>query len=715
MARALLFVILILLFKNSEGQNPLFHPFEPAGGFSSLNISDIHYDKSGNLWVLTDRSLYRLRGDQQNIYDHQNGLPDLPRSIYEDPKGKIWVYGAEGKIGMVEEGSVRTFAGSGNISRYIKDDLINSFAVDEKGIVWLSTIISGRAFRIEGQKVESVPVLSAAECFIMKRNSHWIWGNNAGQASGKGKLELMVPDKKNTVFALSAGTGSTRSLFLRLENGSFLFAKSHELIVFNDSAIISRSFLERSIESLFEDNEGKLWVGLYNGGVVCYPGGASVLSGGINYLGEKTITSITGDPRGNLWFGTSGDGIFKMKGKPELSYQEPKIFSSSESKPDPIFLPTEESLVTIEPGQNVSVYPVVPVVFLTGIRINGNDTALATEYELGYNEDLIRIQFGGAGSVGEQLRYRYRMWGHDPDWIYTDNTHAQYTKLPPGRYEFNAEAVGNDGTWSKNAATVAFLVNAPFWESNWFRFSLVGGFISLVLTTALFRIRSVKSKERKKSEMEKWAMELEMKALRAQMNPHFIFNTLASIQHYISENDPDKANHFLSRFARLMRIILDHSRKTFVGLQDELKLLDLYLELECLRSGERFSWEVKVDPDLNTADEEIPPMLLQPYVENAIWHGLLPLKRKGKLEINVTRDEHNLIVTISDDGIGRKNAAKSNNSTERKSYGITINSERLSLLSKVEQQDFNIEINDLHPSREETGTKVILTIPISEK
>jgi LytS/YehU family sensor histidine kinase len=206
-----------------------------------------------------------------------------------------------------------------------------------------------------------------------------------------------------------------------------------------------------------------------------------------------------------------------------------------------------------------------------------------------------------------------------------------------------------------------------------------------------------------------------MKALRAQMNPHFIFNSLNSIQKYILQNDHFAASQYLTRFSILIRLILDHSNQNNILLSSELDLLKLYIEMEGLRFDNKFNYEIKVDTDINTDTTEVPSMLIQPYIENAIWHGLLHKEEKGNLLVAFKKgDGNNLIVTIQDDGIGRQKAAdlKSKQALKKKSYGMQITEDRIQIINQTQNINATCIVEDIKDTNGNgAGTKVILTIP----
>jgi LytS/YehU family sensor histidine kinase len=214
------------------------------------------------------------------------------------------------------------------------------------------------------------------------------------------------------------------------------------------------------------------------------------------------------------------------------------------------------------------------------------------------------------------------------------------------------------------------------------------------------------------------AIELEMQALRAQMNPHFIFNCLNSINRFILKNESEAASDYLTKFSKLIRLILQNSQAKTVTLANELEALGLYLEMEMLRFEDQFDYQITCHPQLEAEDLEVPPLLIQPYVENAIWHGLMHKEGKGHISIYLQGTEQMLICSIEDDGIGRKRAGelKSKSATKKKSLGMQITSHRLQLLRELYGRQPTVVVEDLVDAiGEACGTRVVVEIPVSRE
>ncbi|GLU54405.1 sensor histidine kinase [Dyadobacter frigoris] len=218
------------------------------------------------------------------------------------------------------------------------------------------------------------------------------------------------------------------------------------------------------------------------------------------------------------------------------------------------------------------------------------------------------------------------------------------------------------------------------------------------------------------TEFEQKIAETEMTALRAQMNPHFIFNCLNSIKLYTLENDSQTASEYLTIFSQLIRLVLENSQSEKVTLQKELETLRLYIELEAMRFKNKVHYEINIEPGIDQQYTDIPPLLLQPYVENAIWHGLMHKKEGGNIRVDVTQPFEDLLhIEITDNGVGRQLAAKykSKSATRQKSYGLKMTSERLDIINQVYQVKADVKITDIRDAMNQVcGTKVTIQIPV---
>lgn len=374
-----------------------------------------------------------------------------------------------------------------------------------------------------------------------------------------------------------------------------------------------------------------------------------------------------------------------------------------------IWVATQKGLGFFKPdnsGQKTGRCPV----YITRIQVNDVDTALQTDYRLAYSQNSLKIGFIGLGyrNAGK-LQYRYRMLGLDSNWTYTENREIQFTTLPGGEYTFMVSVRNNDGTWNDKVATVRFFIVTPFWQKWWFQGLVILLLAALMLVIVRYRL---KMRERD-NELNRNLLTLKLKALRAQMNPHFTFNVMNSIQHFILNKDEESAHRYLSKFSRLIRTILNNSEADTVPLAEELKALELYLELETMRFDHSFAYHIEIDETIDRQRVLVPSMLMQPYVENAILHGILPLEGGGKIAISIHRRESLLECVIEDNGVGRVKAAETKRHKEYKSFGTSITKERLTAINALHNSFMSETIIDLFDGEgRSTGTRVVIYIPL---
>jgi hypothetical protein len=436
-------------------------------------------------------------------------------------------------------------------------------------------------------------------------------------------------------------------------------------------------------------------------------------------LASNVCTDIFLANNGIVWVATNG-GVSKFsiknnKPKDIFSYTETEYLVSNEVRgifvrSDTVWASTSAGLSYIEGLNRAKKKTFAPTFYILGIKIRERDTTLLHEYDLAYDQNDILIEYTGISfKSGTQVRYRYQMEGLSEEWVETSSNQAHFPFLQPGDYIFKVKAISIDGKESEERM-IRFIINPPWWKRNIF---IVGIFIFLLSIVGGIVYYIVKNRE-DKMKLKRQISESERMALRAQMNPHFIFNALNSIQHFITMEDEVSANYYLSQFAKLIRRVLENSKAPLVSLEDEITTLELYLKLEALRFEGKFEYKINIDEAIDAYDVELPSMIIQPFAENAIWHGLMP-KQNGTptLTINFKKVEEHLICEIKDNGVGREAASKvsKSNLSEHQSTGISNTVRRLSLMSKMENKVALVEIVDLKEGEEAMGTMVIVRIP----
>ena len=315
----------------------------------------------------------------------------------------------------------------------------------------------------------------------------------------------------------------------------------------------------------------------------------------------------------------------------------------------------------------------------------------------------------------ERLEYRYKLDGIDKDWVYANYLHRtiSYNNLKPDNYIFHAAVKNPDGKWSDDSVSLIINITPAYWQTNWFK---IFSFISVLIITwwlIIWRVKAVRKQEQSKSKHEKEMLELEAKALRAQMNPHFIFNCMNSIKSLIQQKDEDKAVSYLTTFSKLLRTILQNSDKREITLFDEIETSRLYTQLESMRFGKKFSYQFVIDETIDLKSIRVPALIMQPFIENAIWHGIVPKEEGGNITVTVKIAGNAICCVIDDDGIGREmskqNKFKGEYSTHQ-SKGVHLTQTRLDLDNALNQRNAMVETTDKKDANgNSTGTTVTLT------
>jgi len=316
----------------------------------------------------------------------------------------------------------------------------------------------------------------------------------------------------------------------------------------------------------------------------------------------------------------------------------------------------------------------------------------------------------------DRIFYRYKMEGLDTSWSSPTRNHLIAYNLRPGSYNFHMQASINETGWIELPASVNIKVKAPFWQQWWFSFLI--GLLTVGTTIIIYKsVQSSKKQKQKLDELNRLMNESRLMAIRAQMNPHFIFNSLNAIQESIVMQDFDTAYQYLSKFSKLLRQVLNNSEKNFITLKDEIEVNQLYMELESLRFKKSFSHTVTVSENMDTETIRFPSLLLQPFIENAIWHGLMHKQGEKKLNITFSLQNNHLVCIIEDNGIGRDRSAeikkKKLGAQLFESKGTKLSGQRIHLLNETGHTKANIRIEDLkNENGNALGTKVILDIPL---
>ena len=347
---------------------------------------------------------------------------------------------------------------------------------------------------------------------------------------------------------------------------------------------------------------------------------------------------------------------------------------------------------------------------IASMRANGEELEIKSDLELPASTNNLLFRFkGNCLRCQGNIHFKYRLLGADSSWVETSSQNVQFSNLFPRKYSFELFAGDYTGAWNSTKKIVSFSIRPRFWQIPWVQvLSVIFVFaVIAILLTQRFRVINRQNKLNRRID------KLHFQALNAQMNPHFVFNALNAIQQFVLRNDPLMSNKYLGKFARLMRLVLNNSQEQLVGLDDDLETLLIYIEIETLRFPGLFKWSIDVDPELDTSSIKVPPLLMQPLVENSIKHGLTPKNGNGELLIRINKSRSHLLITVSDNGIGIKSAETLKNGSKHKSVGLGHTRKRIELLQSIYGKKVSFEVVDLeNTTKGTTGTRIHLKLPL---
>ncbi|MFT5820134.1 MAG: ligand-binding sensor domain-containing protein [Crocinitomix sp.] len=456
-------------------------------------------------------------------------------------------------------------------------------------------------------------------------------------------------------------------LFFVTGNDGIITLKNGKIGIINESLGLASN----SITSIFIDSTSSIWVSTLNG--------ISVID--------------TNDIIKNI---TVQDGL--------ISNQTNSIYANSEK----VYVGTNRGLSVIN-RQHIKKDTIdIPVIFKSiSLENNKQLTPSKNSIDLAYNQPILNIKYVGISykSMG-RIKYRYR-FNEFENWQNTRSTELLFANLTSGSYSLEIQVSNDDNNWSSKSAILQINVAYPFWRSVGFIIAIIFGSTFILFGIYRFSLFRVKRREATKRQVQN----LRFEALNAQMNPHFIFNSLNSIQHFIMTNDKRESTRYLSKFAKLMRKTLDHSQEQNITLKEELEALTLYLELEALRFDNLITYEIIIAPTVDKYHVLLPALLIQPIVENAILHGLRPKKAIGHIKISIENEKAMLFITIVDNGVGREIATQEK-SDQHDSKGCLLTKERVLLFSKDYNAESDYRIIDLYANEKPNGTEVKIKIPL---
>jgi signal transduction histidine kinase len=675
--------------------------------FPGQYISGLVQDRAGNYWF-ADRNnglffvpsldMVAIQTDEPTKQSKYVSVKKFGDIVYaSDAAGNIYSFGTNDSLRSVTPIDLSglsydfTLTGEGKLLRGKTPTMSNldgsaARVLDSLSIVRKSTILSdgrvalaladGLAFysaQNGWQRVDTAVYKLRTPCLFEDAQRRLWLGTNEGLYEFTGNAVVAISEV-NTQFKASISDIIQWGdyLLLATRGKGIIFYKPGGTFAVNEDL----GLLANTIECLALDGNNRIWLGTAKG--------------------MQCINAIGADPKQWSYF-----QVNYQKGLPaaevfDLLYHDEKFYAATGNGLC-IFNPAAPSL-RAEPQP----------VYIEHLSIGSKKLDVTGELSLAWDENDVRFTFLSFNyRTGTGTKYRYRLLGLTDNWVETDSRTVDFWALPAGNYVFEVSALNEDGLWGPTT-NATFVIAHHFTATWWFRLLMVLLVVGVIASGFTLFYRSKRARMEQRAKM----TELRQQALNANMNPHFIFNALNSIQHFINSDQPELANEFLTDFSRLIRMNLENNLESLVPLEEEMERLELYLKLEKLRFGDKLSYSIHGMDVMQAHDISIPPMLLQPYVENAVIHGILPKDKGGHIDISLRAIGKHFEVEIRDNGIGLK-AAVSRKREGHESLALKMNAERLSILSALTGSTYSIAIIDRSEEAVPAqGTLVRLFLPM---
>ncbi|MEL6863677.1 MAG: two-component regulator propeller domain-containing protein [Bacteroidota bacterium] len=734
-----------------------FLSLQNKDGLASNDVAVIHQDAWGTYWLGTaGRGISRCRlsgaqfifsevaatsikaiakdtsdlfwlADQQNIwlYDPVQDMRFYPPNAFPMVRTNAIAVGKEGEVWLATENR-GILSYTNNRFQYLSAEMglgsnrIRDIALDQRGHLWAATYGAGLC-QISANRFDTSGTSFSFQSYDREQG---------------------FPDFINCLYR-----NSSDQLWLGAADGSLSLVKGDSLFRRWTS---SEGLSGNGILALVQDSLGYLW-GATKGSGVFYlnPQMADPTIYWLNRQNGLTtnhINTLFFDQQGTLWLGHAS-GLDRIRLTTSREVQQMRFLGYENGfraqlnrhaylldETEGIWLGTDKGLCRYRPYELVQKQK-DPVLHFTEIRLSGkvwNDSLFSSlSSQKASDEQIIRlphtendllIRFLAIDQLRpNQVSYEWKLEGRDRQWSPPSSANqASFVDLPPGDYTFLVRAFGPEANLPGPELHFPFQIKAPFWQQSWFK--TLSYLLGALLVIGLFllrerRIQRQAARARKQLEADHQLLQLEQKALQLQMNPHFIFNCLNSIQGHISQQDHKTARYQLAKFSKLMRQILESSRETGIYLSEELELLHHYLGLERFSRDHSFTYDIQVDERLDPERILLPPMLVQPFVENAIIHGIAH-KTEGDASVQLHFGFRGqlLEIQIEDNGIGREaaRALKSQRDQQHKSVALQVTRERLDILNPSLGKSLEIE-DRLSEDGKALGTRVWIRIPLKEE
>jgi len=747
-----------------QKENPVKSVFE---GPDFENINCVVRDHWGAIWFGTkDAGILKLENGKFKKFTKHDGLPgNKTKSLFSDKDGNIWIGHFESGI-TAYKGSVFT-----HFNDFYKEEGVSVYSLyyckkydkllvgTDRGLFEFNYSAQGFAFnsfpKLQGSVIESIvewdeqrlaigtygdgvfilnkEFLTISKVINNEREKgyinqiHKIDSINMLVAHQYGLYSINVESLNKYVYqdlegieTTSIASAGTKQYWIGTSDKGLYRLDNNICLEFQDDRLMNKSILSLQHQSKSDDSISTVLVGTANSGMYKIVDGRVINSNAINLTSDQSIYSVNQYGE-NIWLGTD-QGIvrYNVISNETRIFDRNQGFTNEEIKAGTFCLindsligyGTADGLYFLNPFEckGTKLHPTLNII---GVYANDSIPVYNNE-SIDYFKNKIHFNIAPVSlSFPYSVDAKYRLTGYDDSWLpLNDDNTIRFYKLPSGKYTLIVRASIDDKHFAEKS--FKFTIQAPFWKTIAFYIITLLTLLGLIHIGFRYKLkRELKRQELKHSVTRKMA-ELEMKSLRSQMNPHFIFNSLQSIQNFLFENNNSLANEYLLKFSKLMRLILENSQYEVVTLKSDLMALEFYIQLENLRMPISFNYSFKIDDDIDIEDVSIPPLLLQPFVENAIWHGLHPKKSQGNILISCSIDKNLLIFTIEDDGVGRSYIQDRERipGLKKESLGLKITEERIKILSQNSQTPARVDFEDLFDEdHNPTGTRVHIAIP----
>lgn len=722
----------------------LYRYNDPSQGQKKTTIRCSYKDRAGNLWFGTSTGLSQLDSERFTHYQDNDRMGKRVYSIVQAINGNI-ICGTSLGGTSVFDGEQYTLL---NQREGLTSSIVQCFFYTADSSLWIGTHDDGvYKFAKSGMRhystEDALPVHNITGFAEDRDHNLWIASADSGLA-----VVRMTSDSIHLIRKYLTTQGLTtnrvnaiaydgRTMWVGTDQGTLKIASDNPEIV--TPLTIGSNYTVHAIRA---DSTGRVYVATSQG-IYLHEGNRFRHLSHNDGLSSNIIYSLTIDRQRNLWAGTergvdqirltdlTAEATLRHFGTPE-GFRGVEVYRNSSciDRKGNVWFGTINGLVKYDPAEDI-VSDALPDVHLTGIKLffdaiedtpYGDSLSawypLPIQLNLPHDQNNLTFLFTGVyHRRPHAVKYKWILEGFSQGWspALTD-AQATFSNLPPGTYTFKVIASNENNVWTTTPASYTFSIAQPFWQRWWFVVMVVfvvGGSLSMIFYLRLKRFKAKNKIIQERLEMEKNILQLEQEAARLQMNPHFIFNCLNSIQGFIAVNDPFQAKKYLAKFAKLMRLILENAREEFIPLENEIMILQSYLELEKLSTQPTFDFSISVDSSIDYLRIQIPPMMIQPFAENAIVHGLRKKDTSGLISIYFTIKKDLLVCTITDNGIGRERAAALSKRSigQHKSSAIPITEKRLEQYGSYRKVDAGVSITDLKEGDVALGTQVVVSTP----